>query len=40
MICTRPGPSIATIPMARRRPGIESMMSIARMITVSTTPPR
>ena len=39
MIWTRPGPSIATIPTASRKPGIESITSISRMITESTTPP-
>ena len=29
MTCRRPGPSIATIPIAKSRPGIASMMSIA-----------
>ena len=32
MIENRPGPSIAAIPIAISRPGIESMMSIRRMI--------
>ena len=36
MICQRPGPSIATSPIASSRPGIASMMSIRRMITEST----
>ena len=40
MICKSPGPSIATIPIASSRPGIASMMSIRRMITLSTMPPR
>ena len=40
MICVNPGPSTATIPMARRKPGIESRMSIRRMITESTAPPK
>ena len=39
MIWKMPGPSIATIPIASSRPGIASMMSIRRMITLSTTPP-
>ena len=39
MICTRPGPSAATIPIASSSPGIASMMSISRMITLSTAPP-
>src|SRR5436190_15564057 len=37
---TSPGPSAATIPIANSRPGIASMMSMQRMITVSTTPPK
>ena len=40
MICHRPGPSIATIPIAMRKPGIVSQMSTMRMITESTTPPK
>ena len=40
MICQRPGPSSATIPTAMRKPGIDSITSIERMITVSTHPPR
>ncbi len=39
MIWNRPGPSIATIPIASSRPGIASMMSVKRMITLSTIPP-
>ena len=35
MIWKRPGPSTATIPIASSRPGIASMMSIMRMITLS-----
>ena len=40
MIWNRPGPSTATIPIASSRPGIASMMSISRMITLSTMPPK
>ena len=40
MICHKPGPSAATTPIANSRPGIASMMSISRITTVSTTPPR
>ena len=40
MICTIPGPSIATIPIARSRPGIESMTSISRMMVESSAPPK
>ncbi len=36
----RPGPNIAAIPIAMSSPGIESMMSMLRMITVSVFPPR
>ena len=39
MIWKRPGPSIATIPIASRKPGIASMMSVRRMITLSIAPP-
>ena len=40
MIWTSPGPSAATIPIASSRPGIESMMSIARISTESIHPPK
>ena len=40
MIEKSPGPSIAAMPMAMRSPGIESMMSISRMITLSVLPPK
>ena len=40
MICVIPGPSMATIPIASSRPGIESMMSIARITTESIAPPK
>ena len=40
MICQIPWPSAATMPMARSRPGIASMMSISRMNTQSTMPPK
>ncbi len=33
--CQRPGPSIATIAIAKRRPGMASMTSIIRMTTES-----
>ena len=39
MIWTSPGPSIATMPIASRNPGMASMMSVRRMITLSMTPP-
>ncbi len=40
MIEKSPGPSIAAMPMAMRSPGMESMMSIRRMITLSVLPPK
>ena len=39
MICVRPGPRSATIPIAMRKPGIVSQMSVMRMITESIAPP-
>ena len=39
MICQSPGPSMATIPIASSKPGIASMMSMQRMMIVSTKPP-
>ena len=39
MICQRPGPRTATIPIAIRKPGIVSQMSVIRMMMESTLPP-
>ena len=40
MIWKKPGPRTATIPIASRRLGIESITSIERMITESVMPPK
>jgi hypothetical protein len=40
MMLRSPGPSSATIPIAIRKPGIESITSIVRMISESMNPPR